>query len=188
MSRLTLRSRCTIAIAILLGALTGAHRAGLSANGPTLVDGNLEVRTFASGLITPTSLAFIGANDVLVLEKNSGQVKRVANGQTTTVLDLAVNNGSERGLLGIALHPNFPSPSHVFMYWTESTTGVDTNVLSQTPLLGNRVDRFVWNGSNLTLDTNIIKLRAIQQDSAWRSTRSAAASGCRKTATTAFPS
>jgi glucose/arabinose dehydrogenase len=164
MSRLTLRSRCTIVIAILLGALTGANRAGLSANGPTLVDRNLEVRTFASGLITPTSLAFIGASEVLVLEKNTGQVKRVGNGLTTTVLDLAVNNGSERGLLGIALHPDFPSPAHVFLYWTESSTGMDTGVLSETPVLGNRIDQFVWNGSILTQGTNIIKLRAVQQD------------------------
>ena len=50
------------------------------------------------------------------------------------------------------------------MYWTESTTGADTNVLSETPLLGNRVDRYVWNGSTLTFDHNLIRLRAIQED------------------------
>jgi glucose/arabinose dehydrogenase len=32
------------------------------------------------------------------------------------------------------------------------------------PLLGNRVDRFVWNGSTLTFDRNIIRLRALQTD------------------------
>ena len=79
-----------------------------------------------------------------------------------TVLDLAVNSGSERGLLGIALHPNFPVIPQVYLYWTESTTGADTTVLSETPLLGNRVDRFVWDGSTLTLDRNIIRLRALQ--------------------------
>jgi glucose/arabinose dehydrogenase len=52
----------------------------------------------------------------------------------------------------------------VYLYWTESTTGADTGVLSSTPLLGNRVDRFVWNGSSLTFDHNVIQLRAIQQD------------------------
>src|SRR4029077_20820545 len=79
-----------------------------------------------------------------------------------TALDLAVNNGSERGLLGIALHPDFPASPHVYLYWTESMTGLDTDVLSDTPLLGNRVDRFVWNGSTLTQEINIIKLRALQ--------------------------
>ena len=32
------------------------------------------------------------------------------------------------------------------------------------PLLGNRVDRFVWNGSTLTFDRNLIRLRAFQAD------------------------
>ena len=35
-------------------------------------------------------------------------------------------------------------------------------MLSETPLLGNRVDRFVWDGSTLTFDRNIIRLRALQ--------------------------
>jgi glucose/arabinose dehydrogenase len=110
-------------------------------------------------------MAFMGANDLLVLEKNTGQVKRVTGGAVSaTVLDLAVNFGSERGLLGIALHPDFPDDPGVYLFWTESTTGADTDVLSETPLLGNRVDRFVWNGSTLAFDHNLIELRAIQQD------------------------
>jgi hypothetical protein len=47
---------------------------------------------------------------MLVLEKDTGQVTRLVNGVVTgTVLDLGVNRNSERGLLGIALHPDFPS-------------------------------------------------------------------------------
>jgi aldose sugar dehydrogenase len=79
-------------------------------------------------------------------------------------LDLAVNSGSERGLLGIALHPRFPRNPGVYLYWTESSTGADTSVLAETPLLGNRVDRFEWNGTTLVQDINLIHLRAIQQD------------------------
>jgi glucose/arabinose dehydrogenase len=125
----------------------------------------LDVRTVTSGLNLPTSFAFLGPNDMLVLEKNTGQVKRVVNGVVQgVVLDLAVNFGSERGLLGIALHPDFPSDPGVYLYWTESTTGADTNVLSNTPLLGNRVDRFAWDGSSLAMDHNLIQLRALQQD------------------------
>ena len=105
-------------------------------------------------------MAFLGPNDFFVLEKATGQVKRVVDGAVqSTVLDLAVNSGSERGLLGIALHPDFPATPRVYLYWTESTTGADTTVLAR-PALGNRVDRFVWNGSTLTQDVNIIKLRA----------------------------
>jgi glucose/arabinose dehydrogenase len=79
-------------------------------------------------------------------------------------LDLAVNFGSERGLLGIALHPAFPANPGVYLYWTESTTGADSDVLGNVPILGNRVDRFVWDGSTLTFDHNLIRLRSFQAD------------------------
>jgi glucose/arabinose dehydrogenase len=131
----------------------------------TLRDPKLSVRTVASGLVTPSTMAFLGTNEILVLEKNTGKVQRFLNGVLVgTVLDLAVNFGSERGLLGITLHPRFGTNHFVYLYWTESATGSDTDVLSETPLLGNRVDRYVWNGTILTHDLNIIRLRAIQQD------------------------
>ncbi len=127
----------------------------------------LAVRTVASGLTTPTSLAFLRPNDMFVLEKNTGRVRRVVEGVVgPSVLDLPVNFASERGLLGVALHPDFPDTPFVYLYWTESTTGADTDVLSETPLLGNRVDRFMWDGSTLTFDRNLIHIRAIQEDGA----------------------
>src|SRR5262245_57605846 len=130
---------------------------------PVVLDPNLAVRTVVSGLDQPTSMAFLGPNELFDLEKATGKVQHVVNGAIVgTVLDLAVNNGSERGLLGIALHPNFQTNGQVYLYWTESTTPGDTSVLAETPLLGNRVDRFIWNGSTLTQDINIIKLRALQ--------------------------
>ncbi len=133
--------------------------------GPVVLDPNLGVRTVVTGLVTPTSLAFLGPGDLLVVEKNTGRVQRVVGGAAqSTVLDLPVNFGSERGLLGIALHPDFPQNPSVYLYWTESSTGQDTGVLSETPLLGNRVDRFVWDGSVLTFAQNLIKIRALQQD------------------------
>ncbi len=140
-------------------------RAAAQSDGPVMLHPQLSVRQVVSGLATPTSIAFIGSDDFLVLEKNTGQVKRVASGAIqSTVLDLAVNFGAERGLLGIALHPNFPTNPGVYLYWTESSTGADTGVLSNTPLLGNRVDRFVWDGSGLVFDRNLIQIRALQQD------------------------
>jgi glucose/arabinose dehydrogenase len=151
-------------LAVLVGMIP-AGGAGAQSPEPTLEDPRLGVRTVVSGLVTPTSVAFLGPDDVLVLEKNTGKVQRVVNGSVAaSVLDLAVNFGSERGLLGIALHPRFPADPGVYLFWTESTTGADTDVLDQTPLLGNRVDRFVWSGSSLTFDRNLVTLRAIQQD------------------------
>jgi aldose sugar dehydrogenase len=138
---------------------------GAQVQGPTMLHPRLSVRTLVDGLVTPTSLAFLGADDILVLEKNTGRVRRIVNGRVqSTVLDLPVNFGSERGLLGIALHPDFLHNPSVYLYWTESSTGQDTDVLGQTPLLGNRVDRFVWDGAALTFQQHLIGIRALQQD------------------------
>jgi glucose/arabinose dehydrogenase len=132
---------------------------------PRLIDPNLGVRTVIAGLAQPTSMAFIGNNDILALEKASGKVQRIVNGAlTSTALDLAVNSASERGLLGMALHPDFPSNPRIYLYWTESSTGADSGALADVPLLGNRVDSFTWNGSALAFDRNLIRLRAFQMD------------------------
>ena len=133
----------------------------------TILDPALQVTpVVSSGLTQPIGIAFIGRDDFFVLEKASGRVKRVTNGalDPVPVLDLAVNSASERGLLSMALHPNFPTNPSVYIYWTESITGADSTVLSEVPLLGNRVDRFTWNGSTLTQAENIVKLRSRQTD------------------------
>src|SRR5215212_1711389 len=110
-------------------------------------------------------MAFLGPADFLVLEKATGRVVRVKNGVAQGVaLDLAVNSASERGLLGVALHPNFNANHFVYLYWTESSTGADTTAINDVPLSGNRVDRYVWNGSALTFDRTLIRLRALQTD------------------------
>jgi len=150
------------AVAIVVARLGVARADSIPA---TVNDPNLEVTTIATGLIQPIGIVFLGsANDFLVLEKASGQIKRVINGTTqpTPVLDLAVNSASERGLLSMQFQPG--SSENVFISWTESSTGADSNAVSEVPLLGNRVDRFSWNGSTLTFAQNVIRLRARQTD------------------------
>ena len=122
---------------------------------PSMTVPGLGVRTVVRGLDQPTTMVFVGTNDFFVLEKATGRVMRVKDGVVLgAVLDLAVNSASERGLLGIALHPNFATNGFVYLFWTESSTGADTTAIDEVPLLGNRVDRFVWNGSTLTYDRN----------------------------------
>jgi glucose/arabinose dehydrogenase len=151
-----------VALTIIPGTTGPAHAQG---PGPTVLDPNLAVRAAATGLDTPISMAFLGASDMLVLEKNTGKVQRVVGGVVQgTALDLPVNSFSERGLLGIALHPDFPATPWVYLYWTESSTRVDTIDPAQVPLLGNRVDRFAWNGETLAFNRNIVRLRAFQAD------------------------
>src|SRR6195256_925359 len=101
-----------------------------------VLDPNLQVTTVLNtGLTQPIGIVFLGPSDYFVLEKASGQVKRVVGGviQPTPVLDLAVNSNSERGLLSLVLHPNFPATPFVYVRWTESSTGVDTAVISDVP-------------------------------------------------------
>ena len=115
----------------------------------TVTDPALQVTEVVGGLSQPTAMAFIGPGDILVLQKSDGRVRRVINGmlQPGQVLDVAVDSASERGLLGLAIHPNFPTSPFVYLYYTESSTGSDTSG-SPAPL-GNRVYRYTWNGSTL---------------------------------------
>jgi glucose/arabinose dehydrogenase len=138
---------------------------GAQSPAPTVVDPNLAVRAVVTGLNQPTTMAFLGPTHFLILEKASGRVLRVLDGMVQGVaLDLPVNSASERGLLGIALHPHFPGNPGVYLFWTESNTGADSTALAEVPLLGNRVDRYEWNGATLTPSANIIRLRAFQAD------------------------
>lgn len=154
-----------LVLTLLLLALSAGSLSAQTA-GPEMLHPRLAVHPVVSGLNTPTTMAFLsGSSDFFVLEKSTGKVQLVSGGAVqATVLDLAVNSGAERGLLGIALHPNFPANPGVYLYWTESSTGADTSDLASVPLLGNRVDRFVWNGSALTFDKNLIRLRSLQED------------------------
>ncbi|HVF64853.1 MAG TPA: PQQ-dependent sugar dehydrogenase [Casimicrobiaceae bacterium] len=144
--------RYVLATICLTGALTQ------TSFGQTVFDSNLQVREVAAGLAAPTAMAFIGTNDILVLQKNDGRVRRVLNGvlQAGQVLDVAVDNASERGLLGIALHPNFPATPSVYLYYTQSSTASDTSG-SPAPT-GNHVYRYTWTGSSLVNPTLVIAL------------------------------
>ena len=99
----------------------------------------------------PTSFAILTAGpgvQMLVCEKATGRVIHVHNGVIQgTALDVAVNFFNERGLLGIALHPNFPVNGFVYVYYTPSSTGLDTSVSGS--LLQHRVERYTWNGATL---------------------------------------
>lgn len=109
-------------------------------------DPNLKVETLVNGLDSPTSIAFIDNNNILILEKG-GQVRLVSNGvlQDKPVLQVSVDTESERGLLGIAIsnstktsdttvNNNNNNRKNVFLYYTESNAGD----------LLNRVYRYDW--------------------------------------------
>ena len=144
-------------LTVVLGVGTGWLSIAPSISGAqALEDPSLQVQLVVGGLSVPTTMAFIGPNDFLVLQKNDGRVRRVTNGvlQSGQVLDVAVDNDSERGLLGIALHPAFPGTPLVYLYYTESSTAGDS---TGSPL-ANRVYRYTWNGSALVNPSLVVSL------------------------------
>ncbi|WP_148685315.1 PQQ-dependent sugar dehydrogenase [Candidatus Nitrosocosmicus hydrocola] len=126
----------------------GAYaKAPLSPTGPTVNDDGLTVEKVTEGLDFPTSMSFVGNNDILVTEKNTGLVKRVLNGdiQDTPLLDVPVANGIERGLLGIAVSKQVDGKMFVFLSYTESGNDEDgSDVDGQVDPSGNRLYRYEY--------------------------------------------
>jgi glucose/arabinose dehydrogenase len=122
---------------------------------PIINDPNLKLELVAEGLQLPSQMAFIGPNDILVLEKDTGMVKRIINGVILNqpILDVNVSTAYERGLLGIAITENINetaqrNASNVYLYYTESEQDAN-DVCSDTGTcnkknepLGNRLYRY----------------------------------------------
>ena len=119
---------------------------------PSVSDKKLKVQTVAQGLSSPTSIAFIDSKNILVLEKNTGNVRLISNGvlQPNSILTVSVNGANERGLLGVATLTNIKT--FVFLYYTEQVQGQE---------LRNRVYRYEWTGSSLSNPALILDLPAL---------------------------
>jgi aldose sugar dehydrogenase len=87
---------------------------------PVLHDDTLAVELVAEGLDSPTSMSFLDDGSILVLEKNSGKVRIVSDGEILNepATEMEVANGAEQGLLGIATWNEFNDTS-VFVFLTE---------------------------------------------------------------------
>jgi glucose/arabinose dehydrogenase len=158
--------RRTLGLAAAAMAMTATGAAAQTPTPtPTVVDPKLEVKAVTTGLTQPVQMEFIGEDDFFVLEKSTGIVKRVKDGGApTTVLDLTVNSNSERGLLGIALDKFFKFNGTVYLYWSETTLTTDNAQGDAVPLLGNRLDRFHWDGTSLSYEKTLHRSRALQDD------------------------
>jgi glucose/arabinose dehydrogenase len=89
-------------------------------SGPVIHDSRLAVELVAEGLKSPTSMRFLDESNILVLQKNDGQVRLVSEGelQKEPVMRADVVNDAERGLLGVAIW-NGGNDTSVFLYMTE---------------------------------------------------------------------
>lgn len=133
----------------------------LSPENPQVFDPNLKVEEVVEGLAAPTTMAFIGPDDFLVLEKDKGTVVRVVNGQLLNkpVLDVSVANSVERGMCGIAVSKT-GIKTYVFLYFTEIKGNDGDDKLGKAPL-GNRIYKYELVGNMLVNPQLLMDLPAI---------------------------
>ena len=155
------RAIMTLCCAILaLGALlagglgirpvTPAHAAAAPLpEGTEPLPPGATIQTVLENMHKPIALAFDPHGRLFYTEKDTGNVRLFANGvlQPDPVITFHVNAFNERGLLGIAVDPNFDQTHFVYVYyscWIDDTC----------PNGENRVARFVENngvGTNPTI-------------------------------------
>jgi glucose/arabinose dehydrogenase len=149
-----------IIIALLCGGFLTSFIPFIFAE-PSIVDHSLKIELIAEGLSSPTSMAFVDSQNILVLEKNSGDVRLVSSGylKEQPVLELDVDSTTLtccRGLLGIAVNNlgYTGGNKQVFLYFTAAEAGKNDN-----PIL-NKVNKYDWDGKNLLNPLNILNLPA----------------------------
>ncbi|MDQ2805962.1 MAG: PQQ-dependent sugar dehydrogenase [Chloroflexota bacterium] len=125
-----------ILILWLLGATAIPSRAAIPANGDhEPLPAGARVETVLGGLSPAVTIAFDPTGRLFLTEKG-GAVRLLTDGvlQPTPVLRFAVDTCSERGLLGLALDPQFAANHYVYVYYS---------VASDCGATVNRVARFI---------------------------------------------
>jgi len=135
-------SNSTIYFTQTYGQILRERPFNLSPSDPHVFDSRLKVEQVAQGLALPTTMAFLGPDDFLVLEKDKGTVVRVNNGIISgqPLLDVNVANSVERGMCGIAVSKN-GSTTYVFLYFTEINGNDGDDRKGKLPE-GNRLYRY----------------------------------------------
>ncbi len=86
----------------------------------------------------PTATAFTPDGRLLVTSQPGRLYVRTTAGATTVALDIAgktCSGQTERGMLGAAVDPDFAANNFVYIYYTESRSGVCVNRVSRFTLL-----------------------------------------------------
>lgn len=119
---------------------------------PTTAQFHVDTLFRAPDIAFPTTLAFPddGSGRLFFTQKNSGRVRLAQNDslRSTPFVTVGVSTNSERGLLGVACHPQFADSPFVYIYYTRSSdqrnqivryevsgeTGVNPETLFVTPI------------------------------------------------------
>ena len=91
---------------------------------------NVKLTKLTEGFNFSVKMTLLPDGSFLVTEKNTGFVRRVSPTfqlQPEPVIDIAVNHASERGLLGIAAHPEFSHNGYVYIFYVACDSGRDTD-------------------------------------------------------------
>jgi aldose sugar dehydrogenase len=130
---------------------------------PSVNDINLKVEQVASGLVSPTTMAFLDEDTILVLEKDNGRVMMIEDGEIEPepLLDVAVANDGERGMLGAAVSRENETTTYVFLYFTESGGGIDGDDMQGVSPAGNRLYRYELQGDQLVNPKLLLDLPAL---------------------------
>lgn len=111
---------------------------------------NLTDQTVVSGLTQPTSFAFSPDGRNMYIAEKSGVVKVRRNGvlQSSAFIDISaqVNNTRDRGLLDIAIHPDFENNPYIYLLFTYDPPEVFDNIgdaLAGPDKRGNRAGRLI---------------------------------------------
>lgn len=106
-----------------------------------------KVETYASGLVVPWDIAFVSRNRAYVTER-PGRVRLIENGnlRSRAYANIESTARGESGLMGIALHPDYPNPRHVYLMYTYRTGGTTYN----------RVSRFTDTGNGFTTEMAMV--------------------------------
>ncbi|HYU56981.1 MAG TPA: PQQ-dependent sugar dehydrogenase [Actinomycetota bacterium] len=114
-------------IATILAVLGGVPAPAHAGIGATLVKG---------GLAFPTAFAFVpNGTRIFYLERFSGEIRllNLTNGNDTLFYTVPnIVSDGERGLLGITLHPDYPTRPYVYVYATRSVTGAKNQLIRLT--------------------------------------------------------
>jgi glucose/arabinose dehydrogenase len=129
-------------VALLLGVLAGCSSGSQSSGNPAPPDSSLPAVTLAplvSGLSSPLDLQDPGdGSGRLFVVEQRGTIRILQNGNLLAApfLDIRdrVLSGGERGLLGLAFHPNFPHDPRLFVNYTRSGDG--STVIAEFRLSG----------------------------------------------------
>jgi aldose sugar dehydrogenase len=138
-------SLSTLALTVILSVILFLHITSPGFAQPSIGEPSLTSELVLDGLSSPTSIAFLDENNILLLEKE-GSVQLISNGQLQPqpVLQLqGVESNNERGLLGIEVMDD-----KVFLYVTES--GAQVEGIPTEGDVRNRVYSYTWDGTSLT--------------------------------------